>query len=203
MLAPSHLFHLHRPRLGRLANRASTESTHLSRRRTSSAAASWRRFRPFSGIWGFPRWRVWQPEGRRTELRRTNPTSSEERRWRETAASLKRKLVRRRRLRIQVGGGRTGGDLKNERVSLFGIPCKFWQDFFTIRSRGVWEFKRERGLHSILSPTKLTVRQTSFLFAFLSARLCACLPVFQPFYLPWGLSCLPISFFSPLSLLFF
>ena len=50
--------------------------------------------------------------------------------------------------------------------------------------RGVQELKREGGLHPILSPTKLTVRQNSFWFASLSTRLCACLPVFVPFYLP-------------------
>ena len=76
-------------------------------------------------------------------------------------------------------------------------------------SRGVWELKREGGLHPILSPTKMKVRQNSFdCLSFcssscLSASLSACLPVFLPFYLPYGLSCFPIFFLFPLFPSFF
>ena len=75
--------------------------------------------------------------------------------------------------------------------------------------RGVWELKREGGLHPILSPTKMKVRQNSFdCLSFcssscLSASLSACLPVFLPFYLPYGLSCFPIFFLFPLFPSFF
>ena len=44
--------------------------------------------------------------------------------------------------------------------------------------RGDRELRREGGLHRILSPTKLTVRQNSFLSAFMSTCLPDCLPVF-------------------------
>ena len=76
-------------------------------------------------------------------------------------------------------------------------------------TRGVWELKREGGLHPILSPTKMKVRQNSFdCLSFcssscLSASLSACLPVFLPFYLPYGLSCFPIFFLFPLFPSFF
>ena len=75
--------------------------------------------------------------------------------------------------------------------------------------RGVWELEREGGLHPILSPTKMKVRQNSFdCLSFcssscLSASLSACLPVFLPFYLPYGLSCFPIFFLFPLFPSFF
>ena len=73
-------------------------------------------------------------------------------------------------------------------------------------TRGVWELKREGGLHPILSPTKMKVRQNSFdclsfcssscLSASLSACLPVFLPVFLPFYMPYGMSCFLIFLFS-------
>ena len=85
------------------------------------------------------------------------------------------------------------------------ITCtiaSYQPDFASIKPRrSVRELKREEGLQPIFSPTKLKVRQDSFVCLFvcsascLSASLSACLPIFLPVLSSHFLYSPPFRFF--------